>query len=69
MEIMKDATIKRNMQSTIINHINFLAHTAECDKAESIISETYCDGYKQALKDVADIVAFAFELSKQTINH
>ena len=66
---MKDATIEKrnNVQSVIINHIDFLAHNAKCDKAENIIGESYCDGYEQALKDVADIVAFAFELNKQNI--
>lgn len=59
---------KSTTQSAIVNHIDFLAHNAKCDKAESIINESYCDGYEQALKDVAEIIAFTFELEEQTVN-
>lgn len=69
MKITKDATIKRSTQSTIINHIDFLAHNAKCDKMESIIGESYYDGYEQALKDVADVVGFTLKLDEEILSH
>lgn len=64
---MKDTLRQmKNTQSVITFHIDFLAYNAECDKNESIIDESYCDGYKQALKDAANVITFAFNLKERS---